>query len=182
MISKFVLNLAFFKFSSGSQGLVFSLSRNQQTAPLPPSSTFLCFVSPCHQLFFPFLARSTKQTFCFFTDGKQHKAASSSGASFFAWQIRVRNVWLVMNRKGPWEGSPSRLPLRAHFHQRRDVWVRDSSTKRELDMITLRNHALRSYMTWLPVPLSVLEARWRQSRPRRWFRKFAISFRQSEKR
>ena len=34
-----------------------------------------------------------------------------------------------MNRKGPWEGyrrplSPSRLPLRAHFHQKRDVWVR----------------------------------------------------------
>ena len=34
-----------------------------------------------------------------------------------------------MNRKGPWEGyrrqlSPSRLPLRAHFHQERDVWVR----------------------------------------------------------
>ena len=25
---------------------VFSLSRNQQTAPLPLSSTFLCFVSP----------------------------------------------------------------------------------------------------------------------------------------
>ena len=140
MISKFVLNLAFFKFSSGSQGLVFSLSRNQQTAPLPPSSTFLCFVSPCHQLFFPFLARSTKQTFCFFTDGKQHNAASSSGASFFAWQRRVRNVWLVMNRKEPWEGSPSRLPLRAHFHQRRDVWVRDSNTK-------------RANLTWLPLEI-----------------------------
>ena len=36
---------------------------------------------------------------------------------------------LVMNRKGPWEGyrrlaSPSRLPLRAHFHRERDFWVR----------------------------------------------------------
>ena len=36
-----------------------------------------------------------------------------------------------MNRKGPWEGyrrqaSHSRLPLRAHFHQKRDVWVRGS--------------------------------------------------------
>ena len=31
-------------------------------------------------------------------------AASSSGASFFAWQRRARNEWLVMNRKGPWEG------------------------------------------------------------------------------
>ena len=27
-----------------------------------------------------------------------------------------------MNRKGPWEGCPSRLPLRAPFQ--RDVWVR----------------------------------------------------------
>ena len=55
-------------------------------------------------------------------------SASSLGASFFA--RRARNEWLVMNRKGPWEGysrplSPSRLPLRAHFHQKRDVWVRD---------------------------------------------------------
>ena len=58
-----------------------------------------------------------------------NNSASSSGASFFAWQRRARNEWLVMNRKGPWEGyrrplSPSRLPLRAHFHQKRDVWVR----------------------------------------------------------
>ena len=30
--------------------------------------------------------------------------ASSSGPSFFAWQRRARNEWLVMNRKGPWEG------------------------------------------------------------------------------
>ena len=30
--------------------------------------------------------------------------ASSSGASFFAWQRRARNEWLVMNHKGPWEG------------------------------------------------------------------------------
>ena len=43
-----------------------------------------------------------KSSFCFFTDGKQHKA-------------------------------------------------------RELDMITPRNHAPRSYMTWLPVTLSVLD-------------------------
>ena len=56
---------------------VFSLSRNQQTAPLPPSSTFLCFVSLVFNYFFG-LAQSTKQTwkscFCFFTDGKQHIA------------------------------------------------------------------------------------------------------------
>ena len=63
------------------------------------------------------------------------RPASSSGASFFAWQRRARNEWLVMNHKGPWEGykqrakplSPSRLPLRAHFHQKRDVWVRGST-------------------------------------------------------
>ena len=35
----------------------------------------------------------------------------------------------MMNRKGPWEGyrpslSPSRLPLRVHFHRERDVSVR----------------------------------------------------------
>ena len=92
MFSKFVPTLSFPQVLS-----VFSLPRNQQTAPLPPSSTFLCFVSPCFQLFFRYLARSTKQTwkscFCFFTEGKQH------------------NV-------------------------------------HEIDMITLRNHAPRSYMTW----------------------------------
>ena len=44
-----------------------------------------------------------------------------------------------MNRKGPWEGyrqqalSPSRLPLRAHFHLERDVWERGSHpTQREV--------------------------------------------------
>ena len=52
---------------------------------------------------------------------------------------------------------------------------------RELDTITLRNHAPLSYITWLLVPLSVLDmiivqsaARWR---PRRWFRKFTVRFR-----
>ena len=59
---------------------------------------------------------------------QQPDTTSSSGASFFAWQRRARNEWLAMNRKGPWEGyrqqSPSRLLLRALFHQKRDVWVR----------------------------------------------------------
>ena len=31
-------------------------------------------------------------------------AVSSSGDSFFAWQRRARNKWLVMNRKGPGDG------------------------------------------------------------------------------
>ena len=43
-------------------------------------------------------------------------------------EASAKREWLVMNRKGPWEGyrwlSPSRLPLRAHFHRERDVWVR----------------------------------------------------------
>ena len=39
---------------------------------------------------------------------------------------------VVMNRKGPWEGyrrplSPYRIPLHAHFHRERDVWVRGRS-------------------------------------------------------
>ena len=39
-----------------------------------------------------------------------------------------RGERLVMNRKGPWEGyRRSRLPLRAHFHRERDVWVRGSA-------------------------------------------------------
>ena len=54
---------------------------------------------------------------------REYIPASSSGASFFARQRRARNEWLVMNRKGPWEGyrlqaSPSRLPLRAHRERR----------------------------------------------------------------
>ena len=49
----------------------------------------------------------------------------------------------------------------------------------ELDMITLRNHALRSYKTRLPLTLSVLDVLlynlqlWRH---RRWFRKFTVRF------
>ena len=65
------------------------------------------------------------------------RPASSSAASFFAWQRRARNEWLVMNRKGPWEGyrrlSPSRLPLRAHRERRLGTrqW-QDHVTKSEI--------------------------------------------------
>ena len=48
-------------------------------------------------------------------------SASSSGASFFAWQRRARNEWLVMNRKG------CLLPAFLCAHIERDVWVRGSS-------------------------------------------------------
>ena len=64
---------------------------------------------------------------CKYLKTAQHNynnSASSSGASFFAWQRRARNEWLVVNCKEPWEGSPSRLPLRTHLFQKRDVWVR----------------------------------------------------------
>ena len=112
----------------------FSLSRNQQASSFATFVDLFVFVSPCLQILFRCIARSTKQTwkscFCFFTDGKQHKA-------------------------------------------------------RELDMITLRNHAPRSYMAWLLVTLSVLDmivlsssTRWC---PRRWFRKFTVRFRPIKK-
>ena len=62
------------------------------------------------------------------------KTASSSGASFFAWQRRARSEWLVMNRNGPWEGYRRQAKRRlarcllpaflcAHV-LKRDVWVR----------------------------------------------------------
>ena len=58
--------------------------------------------------------------------------ASSSGAWFFAWQRRARNAsdcWWTARDHGKGTDvrrsslSPSRLPLRAHFHRKRDVWV-----------------------------------------------------------
>ena len=59
-------------------------------------------------------------------------AASSSGASFFAWQRRARNAsdwWWTARDHGKgtdsWRSASRPLsPSRAHFHQKRDVWVR----------------------------------------------------------
>ena len=55
---------------------------------------------------------------------------------------------------------------------------------REVDMITLGNHALRSYMTWLlvtltwlPVTLTWLLYNLQVWRHGRWFRKFTVRFR-----
>ena len=48
---------------------------------------------------------------------------------------------------------------------------------REVDMITLGNHALRSYMTWLPVTLTWLLYSLQLWRHERWFRKFTVGFR-----
>ena len=47
--------------------------------------------------------------------------ASSSGASFFAWQRRARNA-------SDWWWTARDHGMRAHFHQKRDVWVRGSHT------------------------------------------------------
>ena len=75
------------------------------------------------------------------------RAASSSGASFFAWQRQARNArdwwWTARDHGKGTDGrfstsrqlSPSRLPLRAHFHQKRDVWVR-GRFQRALDLRT----------------------------------------------
>ena len=76
-------------------------------------------------------------------------SASPSRASFSA----GRGERLVMNRRtGPWEGyrrqggsplSPSRLPLRSHFHRKRDVWVRGS------------RYALHMLVEWLVLDYSL---------------------------
>jgi len=47
----------------------------------------------------------------------------------------------------------------------------------ELDMITLTNHAPRSYTTWLPVTLTWLLHNLQLWRHGRWFRKFTVRFR-----
>ena len=56
----------------------------------------------------------------------------------------------------------------------------------ERHMITLRNHALWSYMTWLPVILGVLDMIIISSAARRhyrlWFRKFTVRFWANQKR
>ena len=55
---------------------------------------------PTHRLIFNEVAKLLVFTVATFSGSTP---ASSSGASFFAWQRRARNEWQVMNRKGPWE-------------------------------------------------------------------------------
>ena len=116
MYSKFVQTISFPRVLSG-----FSLSRNQQTAPLPPSSTFLCFVSLCLHLFFRCLGRSTRQTwkswFCFFKDSKQHKG-----------------------------GEIDMITLRNHAPQ--SDMTRLSMTLSVLDMIIVKSAARWRYRHW----------------------------------
>ena len=48
-------------------------------------------------------SHETHDEFLVIREGYHMLTASSSSASFFAWQRRARKEWLVMNRKGPWE-------------------------------------------------------------------------------
>ena len=50
------------------------------------------------------------------------------------------------------------IPLKPNLQLFYYIFTDDKQHKaRELDMITLTNHALRSYMTWLSVTLSVFD-------------------------
>ena len=78
---------------------VFSLSRNQQTAPLPPSSTFLRFVSPSLNYFFIVLL------------GRRNKP----GSHVFAYSLTASNIkrtnltWLpleIIHRGHSWHDYP----------------------------------------------------------------------------
>ena len=75
-------------------------------------SFFLVSFKLIHFSYFSAEERSPQASSLFLT-GDMSTPASSSGVSFFAWQRRARNEWLVMNRKGPWEGyrrQAKRLP------------------------------------------------------------------------
>ena len=66
-----------------------------------------------------------------------------------------RGERLLMNRKGPWEGTdgrrsplpPSRLPLRAHFHRERDVWVRSRRYVTLYVVISLKSKPVQRYFS-----------------------------------
>ena len=85
---------------------------------------FICIIHEKRNVATVNIHSQTRTLFCFFTDGKPHKA-------------------------------------------------------RELDMITLGNHAPRSYMTWLPVTLKSLPVLYNLQawRHKRWFPKFTVRFR-----
>ena len=94
MFSKFVPTLSFRQVLS-----VFSLSRNQQTAPLPPSSTFLCLWVPVFNYFFDVLL------------GQRSKP----GSHVFASSLTASNTkhanwtWLpleIMHRGHTWHDYP----------------------------------------------------------------------------
>ena len=94
MFSKFVPTLFFSQVL-----LVFSLSRIQKKAPLPPLSTFLCFVSPCLQLFFDVLLSQRSKP-------GSHLFASSLTASNTK---RANLTWLpleIIHRGHTWHDYP----------------------------------------------------------------------------
>ena len=78
---------------------VFSLSRNQQTAPLPPSSTFLCLWVPVFNYFFDVLLGQRSKP-------GSHVFASSLTASNTK---RANLTWLpleIMHRGHTWHDYP----------------------------------------------------------------------------
>ena len=94
MFSKFEPNLSFPQVLS-----VFSLSRNQQTAPLPPSSTFLCLWVLVFNYFFDVLLGQRSKP-------GSHVFASSLTASNTK---RANLTWLpleIMHRGHTWHDYP----------------------------------------------------------------------------
>ena len=94
MFSKFVPTISFLQVLS-----VFSLSRNQQTAPLPPSSTFLCLWVPVFNYFFDVLLGQRSKP-------GSHVFASSLTASNTK---RANLTWLpleIMHRGHTWHDYP----------------------------------------------------------------------------
>ena len=94
MFSQFVTTLSFPQVLS-----VFSLSHNQQTAPLPPSSTFLCLWALVFNYFFEvFLGQRSKP-------GSLVVASSPTASN----TKRVNLTWLpleIMHRGHTWHNYP----------------------------------------------------------------------------
>ena len=99
-------------------------------------SFFLVSFKLIHFSYFSAEERSPQASSLFLT-GDMSTPASSSGVSFFAWQRRARNKWLVMNRKGPWEGyrwQAKRLPDLVSFSWHGPIFGLFKSWKRSLNM------------------------------------------------
>ena len=99
----------------------------------------------------------------------------------------AKREWLVMNRKGTMGRvqtageatsrplSPSRLPFRAHFHRKRDVWVRGriksialKKCKKECDVVSIILAQgfcpLQIEIIQFPVPSWILFEKWCSNR------------------
>ena len=49
------------------------------------------------------------------------------------------------------------MELEINFQTSKNIQISEEDKARELDMITPKNLALRSYVTWLPMTVSVLD-------------------------